>query len=98
VDVAIVTVPGETTGPCPALVEVVTLSSSWSKRTTWKRMKIGLPTQRVLGRALFSLQLVDVVTLSSSWSKRTTWKRMKMGLPTQRALGRALFSLQLVEG
>ena len=29
-------------------------------------MKIGLPTQRVLGRALFSLQLVEVVTLSLS--------------------------------
>ena len=44
------------TGYEPALVM---LSSSWSKRTTWKRMKMGLPTQRALGRALFSLQLVE---------------------------------------
>ena len=40
-------------------VTPVTLSSSWSKRTTWKRMKMGLPTQRALGRALFSLQPVE---------------------------------------
>jgi hypothetical protein len=80
------------------MTEILSPEFVMVQRTTWKRMKIGLPTQRVLGRALFSLQLVEVVTLSSSWSKRTTWKRMKMGLPTQRALGRALFSLQLVEG
>ena len=29
-------------------------------------MKFGLPTQRVLRRALFSLQLVEAVTLSLS--------------------------------